>query len=263
MTKAGRFICGVWRLLALFAVIIWSMAVYGLDRRNRLGAVAKARWLQRVCGRALRVLAVSVELRGNPAHGAIIVSNHLSYMDILVLAAATPVVFVSKKEVRGWPLFGWFAEKAGTRFIDRTKRGDVRRIGDEIGPVMRADLTVVLFLEGTTTDGRVVLPFKASLLEPAVAHGWNVVPTALGYVVPFGRSVEREVCWWGDMTLLPHLLNFTTLPWVLAKINWGEPVAALSDRKVLAERLHERVCQLKMSLSETSGTLPVRAPTMD
>jgi len=229
----------------MLMTITWAMASYGLDKRNRQDAGSKARWLQRVCRRVLKTLAVSVESHGEPAHGAVIVSNHLSYMDILVLAATTPVVFVSKKEVRGWPVFGWFAEKAGTRFIDRNKRGDVARIAEELGPVMLADLTVVLFLEGTTTDGSRVLPFKASLLEPAVLQGWKVVPTALGYSVPGGRSVESEICWWGDMTLLPHLLNFTTLPWVCATVRWGLPVLASKDRKRLAEELHRQVVTLK------------------
>lgn len=234
--------------MAMLTVILWAMGAYVVDRRNRRDAVSKALWLQLICRRVLRVLAVSVESRGEPAHGAVIVSNHLGYMDILVLAATTPVVFVSKKEVRSWPFFGWFAEKAGTRFIDRTKRGDVRRIAEEIGPVMLADLTVVLFLEGTTTDGRGVLPFRASLLEPAVSQEWKIVPAALGYVVPAGRSTEREVCWWGDMTLLPHLLNFATLPWVRAIVSWGSPVMASKDRKMLAAELHREVVNLKTGL---------------
>lgn len=238
---------GAGRLAALLAVIAWSAAAYALCRRNRRDAAAKARWLQGTCRRALRVLAVETESRGAPAHGAVIVANHLSYLDILVIAALTPVVFVAKKEVRSWPLFGWFAAKAGTRFIDRGKRGDVARIGEELRPVMAAGLTIVLFLEGTTTDGRDVLPFKASLLEPAVRNGWAVVPAGLVYEVPAGRSVESEVCWWGDMTLAPHLWNFTTLPWVRARVTWGAafPVESGADRKALAADLRERVVALR------------------
>ena len=250
MSRLWGFVRGGWRLFAMLMVIVWSMAAYGFDRSNRRDAVVRALWLQRACRRVLRVLAVSVESRGEPAHGAVIVSNHLGYMDILILAATAPVVFVSKKEVRSWPLFGWFAEKAGTKFIDRNKRGDVRRIAEEIGPVMLADLTVVLFLEGTTTDGRSVLPFKPSLLEPAVIQGWKIVPAALSYIVPAGRSMEREICWWGDMTLLPHLLNFTTLPWVRATVSWGRPVVASKDRKMLAEELHGYVVELKNRLTQ-------------
>ncbi|TSJ78476.1 lysophospholipid acyltransferase family protein [Rariglobus hedericola] len=241
---------GAGRLVALFSVIAWGAVTYAVCGSKRKDAVSKARWLQLTCRRSLRVLAVKVESRGEPAHGAVIVANHMSYLDILVIASLTPVVFVSKKEVRSWPLFGWFAEKAGTRFIDRSRRGDVARIGEEIGPVMAAGLTIVLFLEGTTTDGRDVLPFKASLLEPAVCNDWLVVPAGLVYAVPAGRSVQNEVCWWGDMTLAPHLWNFTTLPWVNARVAWGDPLkSSIADRKIFAGDLRRRVLELRNSLA--------------
>ena len=247
MTTLRNNVRGAGRLAALLAVIVWSATTYAACRRHRKDVAGKARWLQTTCERALRALAVGVESRGEPAKGAVIVANHLSYLDILVLAALTPAVFVSKKEVRSWPLFGWFAEKAGTRFIDRNRRGDVARIGEELGPAMAAGLTVVLFLEGTTTDGRGVLPFKASLLEPAVRNGWRVVPAALDYAVPAGRSTEREVCWWGDMTLAPHLWNFTTLPWIRARVAWGAAVKVeeRADRKSFAAELREQVVALR------------------
>jgi lyso-ornithine lipid O-acyltransferase len=236
---------GAWRLGALVAVIVWCAVEYACFREHRINATARAKWLQRTCRRALRALAVQVDSRGKPARGALIVSNHLSYLDILVLASLTPVVFVSKKEVRAWPVFGWFAEKAGTRFIDRTRRGDVARIADEVGPAIAEGLGVVLFLEGTTTDGQTVLPFKSSLLKPAVAGCWSVVPVALDYTVPEGRSAAQEVCWWGDMTLAPHLFNFTTVQWVKARVSWGEALSARGDRKDLAEALRSDVVKLR------------------
>lgn len=238
-------------MAALLAVIAGSALDYGLRRRHRTDAKAKARWLQATCRRGLRALAVRMETQGVPAHGAVIVANHLSYLDILVLAAQTPLVFVSKREVRGWPLFGWFAEKAGTRFIDRNRRGDVARIGEELEPLIAEGLAVVLFLEGTTTDGSRVLPFKASLLEPAVRHAWNVVPVALDYEVPAECSAACEVCWWGDMTLAPHLWNFTTLPWVRACVAWGQPFPALGERKAFAETLRSDVMRLRRKIIPT------------
>jgi lyso-ornithine lipid O-acyltransferase len=252
MVKICNNVRGAGRLITLLGVIVWAALVYTACRRYRMDAMGQARWLQLACRRALRAVAVEVESRGEPAHGAVIVANHLSYLDILVIAALTPVVFVSKSEVRSWPLFGWFAEKAGTRFIDRNRRGDVARIGAELGPVMAAGLTVVLFLEGTTTDGRDVRPFKASLLEPAVRNGWAVVPAALDYSVPAGRSVEREVCWWGDMMLVPHLWNLTTLPWIRSRVAWGAAVKAeeSADRKALAEHLCKRVRALRQPVRD-------------
>ena len=236
---------GAYRLAALIGVIVCSWIEYVCSGALRANQEARALWLQRTCRRALRVLAVEVCSSGEPARGAVIASNHLSYLDILVLASLTPVVFVSKKEVRGWPVFGWFAEQAGTRFIDRTRRSDVARVGDEIGPVIAAGLSVVMFLEGTTTDGREVLPFKSSLLEPAVVNGWQVVPVAIDYAVPRGRSVETEVCWWGDMTLTPHLWNFTTLLWVRARVEWGSARLPQCGRRIFADNLRLDVVRMR------------------
>lgn len=236
---------GVKRLITLSAVTSWFVVIYAINPRHRGDASSKARWLQQACQCGLRALEVEVESRCVPARGVVIVANHLSYLDILVLAAQTPVVFVSKKEVRDWPVFGWFAEKSGTRFIDRSRRGDVTRIGVEMGPVLSAGLSLVIFLEGTTTNGNEVLPFKASLLEPVVRHGWRVLPAALTYAVPAGRSVADEVCWWGEMTLVPHVWNFMTLPWVRAKVGWGDVFIAELERKELAEVLREQVIAIK------------------
>lgn len=259
-----RFLSGMrgcCRFVALLAVLARGVAGYGLKPRHRRDAVTRARWLQRTCRRALRVLEVRVVERGARPERVLIGANHLSYLDIIVLAACCPVVFVSKREVRNWPLFGWFAEKAGTRFIDRNRRGDVVRTADELTPAIEAGLTVVVFLEGTTTAGDRVLPFKSSLLEPAVRARWRVVPTALDYQVPAGRSAPTEVCWWGDMTLPPHLLNITTLPWIEAHVAWGHVEVADGDRKELATRLHRQVVQLKSSLAKPG--LPRRSPIVE
>jgi 1-acyl-sn-glycerol-3-phosphate acyltransferase len=239
----------------MFSTVLWTASAYFWDRSVRRDATSKAIWMQLAAKRCLMAMAIRVDSRGQPAKGAVIVSNHLSYIDILVMASLTPVVFVAKKEVRGWPLFGWFAAKSGTLFIDRNKRGDVARIAEEITPVITAGLTIVIFLEGTTSDGSTVLPFKASLLEPAVAQGWRVVPAALTYETPPGRTAGTEVCWWGDMELPGHLLNLSTLPWVQARVAWGEARAATGDRKSLAHALREDVVALREHILPGSPTL--------
>ena len=191
-----------------------------------------------------------------------IACNHLGYLDILVLAAATPVVFVAKREVARWPVFGWFARMAGTHFIDRDTRSDVARVAGELAPAIDAELGVVLFLEGTSTDGTSVLPFKSSLLETAVKAGWPVVPAALTYGLPAGYSVRDEVCWWGEMTLMPHLLHLLTLPRIEAFVAWGSAVVGVNNRKTLAASLHGRVVALHGALvgcvSPETGVAPTR-----
>lgn len=239
-------------MLAVLAGAALGSVVRGGKKEN---VAERARWLSGICRRLLRVIGVRLTTTdAAPGKGAVIVANHLGYLDILVLAAQTPVVFVAKREVRGWPVFGWFAERAGTRFIDRERRGDVVRIAEELGPVLAAGVSVVLFLEGTSSDGREVKAFRASLLEPAVANGWPVVAAGLVYAVPQGRVVEDEVCWWGEMTLAPHLWNLLTLPWIEARLGWGESRSAgrHEDRKMLAAALREEVMRLRAEVSGDS-----------
>lgn len=234
------------RLLA-FAWVLFSAAVQlGFCGR---GPAARARWLQRHCRRALAVLGVRIRTRGAAPAGAIVAANHVGYLDILVLGALRPVVFVAKREVRGWPLLGWLAAGAGTRFIDRERRRDVVRVAAEFAPAVADGVGVVVFLEGTSSDGRTVLPFKSSLLAPAVAQGWTVAPVAIAYAVPAGHDAATEVCWWGEMTFVPHLLRLFTLPRIEASVAWGAAETAAGDRKTLAAELHASVTRLHLALA--------------
>jgi 1-acyl-sn-glycerol-3-phosphate acyltransferase len=230
----------VFRLGGLATVMAWS-AVESFF----ISASGRAAWLQRTCRRALRVLGVRVATMGRPPRGAVVAPNHLGYLDILVLASLAPCVFVAKREVRAWPGFGWFARRAGTRFIDREKRADVARVAAEFAPVIEGGANLVLFLEGTSTDGRAVRPFHSSLLEPVARAGWPAVPAAIGYAVPAPHSAEREVGWWGDMTLAPHLFKLSGLPRIDATVAWSAPVSPSPDRKALAAALHAAVRRMR------------------
>lgn len=232
------------RLGRLAAVILATLVSLLAARLVRSSYRSRALRLQRTSRALLRVMKIRYASFGRPPDGVIIAANHVSYLDILVLSAITPVVFVAKREVRHWPTIGPVAALAGTRFIDRAQPRDVMRVAAELAPVLREGVSVVLFLEGTSTDGREVRPFKSSLLEPAVAHQWPVVPVALGYEVPPQHSAAIDVCWWGDMTLPAHLWKLATLAWVGARVNWGAPLTDFDDRKALARAAHERVTKL-------------------
>lgn len=248
---------GAVRLIALGGVVAISAAAITVGPSNRASLGARARWLQRTCRAALRALGIRwLPVGAVPTPGKIVTANHLGYLDILVLAAMAPCVFVAKREVRGWPIFGWFARMAGTRFLDREKRGDVARVADELAPAIAAGVNVVLFLEGTSTDGREVRAFRSSLLEPAAAAAWPVVPAAISYGVPVGHSAEDEVCWWGDMTLAPHLWNLATIARVQAYVAWGAPAIAVADRKVLARVLRDRVAAMHVALRGCAAEIP-------
>ncbi len=250
MSSLGSSLRAARRAFAFSWVIASAAATVPFHRRN---LATRARWLQKTCQRALRAIGVHCAPVDGPGTGDLIVANHVSYLDILVLGATCPSVFVAKREVRTWPVFGWFARCAGTRFIDRERRADVARVGAEFAPVIAEGLSVVMFLEGTSSDGREVKPFKSSLLAPAVERQWTVVPVALSYSVPDGHDVTTEVCWWGDMTLAPHLLHLLGLPRITAHVAWGPVETSHTDRKALAARLHHRVTRLHVALAASIG----------
>ena len=159
------------------------------------------------------------------------------------LLGVQPLVFVSKAEVRRWPVLGWLTACAGTLFLKREAKADILRVSESFASLIEAGVVVTIFPEGTSTDSRQVLPFRPSLLEPAAANGWRVSPAWIAYRLEDG-SVGEEVCYWGDMTFAPHLLNLLSKKEIRAFVAYGEPVARGMDRKALALTLHGNVCAL-------------------
>ncbi|HEX2100033.1 MAG TPA: lysophospholipid acyltransferase family protein, partial [Candidatus Synoicihabitans sp.] len=153
--------------------------------------------------------------------------------------------FLAKSDVRGWPVFGWFARQAGTRFIRREAKQDLVRVSRELDSVIAEGLNLVVFLEGTSSDGRDVLRFRSSLLAPAIASAWTLVPAAMAYHVSPPYSVEHDIAWWGDMTLWPHLWRLCGIPETRATVRLGRPRVASGNRKVLAESLRQDVADLR------------------
>jgi len=210
--------------------------------------LARAVWLQQSCKRALRIFQIETRVAGRLPGRGLLVCNHLSYVDILVLAALTPSRFVSKSEVRKWPVFGWFAHLAGTIFVERSKRSQAARAAEEIGVALREGPVVVLFPEGTSSGGETILPFKSSLLEPAARHLHALTAGLIAYELADG-NVSEEVCYWKDMTLVPHLLNFLSKRTIQAFVHFTEAPHETTDRKVLARQLHSEVIRLKTAVS--------------
>jgi 1-acyl-sn-glycerol-3-phosphate acyltransferase len=184
-----------------------------------------------------------------PRNG-LLVSNHLSYFDILVLAALSPSLFVAKSEVSRWPLVGWFARLAGTIFVDRHKPCQAAQSADEISRALDNGSLVVLFPEGTSSGGDTVLPFKSSLLEPATRHLHSLTAGLISYELADG-NVSEEVCYWKDMKLVPHLINLLSKRNIQALIHFTDFRSGTADRKMLARQLHSEVLRLKTA-SNTS-----------
>lgn len=181
------------------------------------------------------------------ASPALFLSNHVSWMDVCVITALAPVVFVAKREVAGWPVFGWLARLQRTIFINREARHQTGAASREIADRLLGGDAVVLFAEGTSSDGVRVLPFRSSLVG-AVHHALGnsthhshitVQPMSLAYVrfegLPTGRALRDRVAWYADLELIPHLLRVVASGAVDVTVSWGEAVAydMAADRKAI------------------------------
>lgn len=225
--------------------LMWAVShVLALVSRPLMVRVQTA--LVRAWGRGVAaILGLRITVDGEPPEPPfLLVSNHLSYVDIVTLMSQMPAVFVAKSEVAGWPFLGRLSRAANTIFVDRARRADVVRVNELIGAVLDSGRGLVMFPEGTSSRGHEVLPFRTSLLEPAIRIGHPVSYAALSYRTPAGSPpASTSVCWWGDMTFLGHFYGLLMLPSFSARLVFGaEPVRA-ENRRDLADRLRAAVAR--------------------
>jgi 1-acyl-sn-glycerol-3-phosphate acyltransferase len=200
------------------------------------------------------LLRISVRVNGAPMHdrAVLYVSNHVSWADIVVIGSLAPVAFVAKREVASWPLVGITAKMQRTVFVDRTRRRQAAGAVADIVKRLKDGLSVVLFAEGTSSDGNRVLPFRSALLgavEEASAHAGNILiqPMSISYTglhgIPMGRQHRPLVAWYGDLDFLPHIKAFVEQGAVDAVVSYGEavPADAEIDRKAMTRRLESSV----------------------
>lgn len=200
----------------------------------RLRNAAFRRWGRQLC----RLLGMRITTRGRPPTGAfVLVANHVSYVDIFLLASQIQAAFVAKASLSAWPLLGWAFRAADTIFIDRGRKKDLLRVLDEVQRALDRGLGVLFFPEGTSGKGEEILPLKPSLLRFAAERDYPVHYVTLSYRAPDGARASDTVCWWDDTHFLVHLVRLLGLPRFEATLHFGaEPIQA-TDRKVLAERL--------------------------
>lgn len=202
-----------------------------------LPLVGRAASVLRVWSRgAARIVGLRVVVEGAPPPGPfLLAANHLSYLDVVVLGSLLDAVFVAKADVAAWPVIGALCRRARTAFVDRERRRDLVRVLPLLAERLRAGTSVVLFPEGTTTDGSRVLPFKSPLFEAAVRGGRPVCVASLGYATgDGGTDPARAICWWGEMTFASHLFALLRLARCTAHVVFGDAPVAGRDRKELA-----------------------------
>jgi 1-acyl-sn-glycerol-3-phosphate acyltransferase len=215
-----------------------------IERRGRMTPEDRARWLHSWCSRALPRLGIEFNQVGHPPQRGLIVANHLSYLDVLLFSAAAPCIFVSKSEVGKWPLIGTLLRCSGTILINRTRPADVLCAGKQITQALREGIPVVLFPEGTSTDGSFVSRFHPALFEPAIQCGAEITSARVDYVVDGGNAAE-DVCYWGDMTLVPHLLRLLSKLKIRGQIQFLLRARRFDSRKEAANATWMEVASMK------------------
>ncbi len=240
--------------LRLVSFLLWSAVMfiaYQVCRPLGWFSAPRLRTVQTfLCGGWARGVARIMNLRVSvvgeaPQAPFILVSNHLGYVDIITLMSRAPGIFVSRADVAGWPVLGLLARAANTIFIDRDLRRDVARVNTLIHDVLASGRGLLMFPEGTSSGGQEVLPFRSSLLEPAVRCEQAVSYASLSYDTPAGAAPPSEaVCWWGEMTFFDHFIDLLSLPRIEATITFGKRPIQADTRHKLARHLHQAITQI-------------------
>jgi 1-acyl-sn-glycerol-3-phosphate acyltransferase len=233
------FAVGFFSILALIEI---ALIIPFVRRDRRLET--RADWLHRWCRFACRLLGICMSTHGLMPRSGLLVCNHLSYLDVIALSSIRPGVFVAKRDVASWPLVGWLACAAGTIFADRERKLSASSVAKRMREAIDRGSLVILFPEGTSSDGANVLPFKSALLEPALQLGCPITVAAIDYSLPQG-SVADEICYWRDMTLLPHLLNVFTKAKIQSRLSVTPFKSSGGDRKEIARALRDEIVSMR------------------
>lgn len=193
-----------------------------------------------------KILNIKVTVHGDISkkEPVLFVSNHISYLDILVLGAALPGSFISKAEVGSWPLIGWIAWLNGTVLIERKKSaagGHLQKLEESF----KNGKNLILFAEGTTGDGMKILPFKSSLFKIAETVDLTIQPIKIDYSringLPVHRNERSKIAWIGEMDLVPHVKDLFSMGVIHVEVNVLEPIGKTTDRKKIAVDCHNKI----------------------
>ena len=250
LRAVGRLVRGLLHVVAGFWLIYVRFPQ--LQPSHREAAVQA--WAQRL----LALWGIRLVVAGEPPHQGpvLVVANHISWLDILVLHAARHCRFVSKSDVKRWPLIGALATGSGTLFIERASRRDAMRVVHHMADALRGGEVVAVFPEGTTSDGLHLLPFHGNLIQAAISADAPVIPVALRFVDTLSGQTSLAPCYIGDDTLLQSLWRTLCTPGITAIVSFGEPQHAEGrDRRAWARELHDTIDVLR-SAAVTAGAGP-------
>ena len=226
MTPSWRVALGLPRvalhLLVALLVIACGFPFFSQATRDRL-----LRWWSRrvlaICGVTVRLVVSPSDASGEAAighgkTGAMLIMNHVSWIDIYVIHTLRAARFVAKAEIAGWPLIGYLTARTGTVFIERGKRHAVRAANHRVAAILAEGGFVAVFPEGTTSDGSTLLPFHANLMQPVTAAAIPLVPAALRYVTRDGKPT-RATAYIGDTNLFESIVTILRNAPILAELH--------------------------------------------
>jgi len=236
-----------WRLARalLHALAGLGIIAFVFPRRSQ---VQRNAHVQAWALKMLAVLGIRLELHGKPpvSGPVLLVANHISWLDILVMHAARHCRFVAKAEVRHWPLIGTLATGGGTLYIERESRRDAMRVVHHMAESLGRGEIVAVFPEGTTSDGRDLLPFHANLIQAAISADAPAQPVALSFIDTATRQASLTPCYIGDDTLLGSLWRTLGGPPITAVVRYGTPQKAQGrGRRAWAAELRSAVDALR------------------
>jgi 1-acyl-sn-glycerol-3-phosphate acyltransferase len=245
------------RKLRLVIHLLYGMWVVA-TRFSRVSAAERSELNRLWSLKMLRLSGMKLVVHNDVARldaGVLVVGNHISWIDIYVINAWRPTPFVSKAEIRKWPIVGWLAEQLGTVFVQREKRSDAKRIMHELANRLMAGEMMCVFPEGTTTDGRTLLPFHANMFQAAVSASVPVQPICLMYEDARGM-LSTAPAYIGDMSLNDSLDALLRAEPLTAHLYVCNPLAPGADRRLLAS---EAQAAVQMALDAMRGAPAVAA----
>lgn len=229
-----------------FIAMLWLLQKLHLPGRRPISV----RYYKALCAfLRVHIRVVGVPSRDTPT---LILANHVSWLDIPVISAVTPVAFVAKSEIANWPVVGVAAKLLGTIFVDRTRRSQTNEAASEIAQRLTEGDPVVLFAEGTSSDGNRVLEFRTALVgavtELKGKYDVMLQPLSIAYTrtqgIPLGRQHRPLVAWYGDIDFVPHFKEFLRRGAVDVVVHFGEAVPFGNDRKLAARSMEATVRRL-------------------
>ena len=247
MTGVRVRLGAVWKLLQIVSYILWGGWLV-FRRLPTLSPLKKEELIRAWSLALLQKFAIQLIVNGKPpAQGPMLLAaNHISWLDIVVMLAARPCRFVSKADLKHWPLIGAMASAGGTLFIERESRRDVMRVAHHMAERLSVGDVLAVFPEGTTSDGVSIQNFHANLFQAAIAVNAPVVPVGISYLDEASGSTSLAPCYVGDDTLMQSLWRTLTASPLCVVLTFGEAQYAQGrDRRTWAGDLRTEVERLR------------------